>query len=65
MQEIKSPCNNSCNFDYIKKFCAGCYRTMAEIVSWPALTNEEKLVVLQRAESRKKADRENGNSRYS
>lgn len=53
MEEIKSPCTGHCQYDYSTKICIGCFRSMDEIISWSVLNENEKKIVLQRAELRK------------
>jgi predicted Fe-S protein YdhL (DUF1289 family) len=35
--------------------CAGCLRTVAEIAAWPGATDDERLAIVQRLRSRRRA----------
>lgn len=43
---VPSPCISLCVMDGQRRYCQGCQRTLGEIASWGALTNEEKRAVL-------------------
>lgn len=59
MENIKSPCNNTCK--YVNGLCVGCYRTREEITHWIHLTNEEKQELLDNIKLRKRSFREHTN----
>jgi predicted Fe-S protein YdhL (DUF1289 family) len=41
-----SPCTGVCRIDSATRLCAGCRRTIDEIVAWPRLAPETKRAVL-------------------
>ena len=43
---VPSPCVSLCVMDGQRRYCQGCRRTLGEIASWGALTNEEKRAVI-------------------
>ena len=45
---IESPCISVCRYD--NEVCAGCGRTVDEVVGWYDMTDEEKQAVLNRLE---------------
>ena len=49
--KIKSPCIDKCKYDE-NKVCVGCHRTMIEIVNWPEFSDEKKLEIIDRVESK-------------
>jgi hypothetical protein len=51
MTEVKSPCMNICGLDE-NDMCFGCYRTLNEITHWHNYSNEEKIIVLGKANKR-------------
>ena len=51
MTEIKSPCVRNCCLDE-DDVCIGCCRTLDEIKSWQALSEQEKRVVLEVCQQR-------------
>lgn len=51
--EVKSPCIDVCKIDPASGLCAGCLRTLDEIVGWAAADRETKLAVLARVEQRR------------
>lgn len=50
-----SPCINVCTLD-TGNVCRGCYRTLAEIAGWGAMSAGEQWAVVERAERRRLAD---------
>jgi predicted Fe-S protein YdhL (DUF1289 family) len=50
-----SPCINVCTLDPAN-VCRGCYRTLAEIAGWGAMSAGEQWAVVERAERRRLAD---------
>ena len=44
---VQSPCVSICALDE-NDLCIGCHRTSDEIMSWPALNNEERREVLEK-----------------
>ena len=47
-EPMPSPCNNVCRIDGASGLCAGCLRTIDEIVSWGSLDEDGKRAVWQR-----------------
>ena len=47
-KEIESPCISVCRYD--NEVCAGCGRTVDEIVEWYNMTDKQKQAVLNRLE---------------
>lgn len=43
---IGSPCIGVCRLDVHRRFCQGCLRTLDEITAWRAMSDEDKLRVL-------------------
>lgn len=54
---IQSPCIRNCclNEDDV---CVGCFRTLAEVVAWSGLDNENRQATLDKAALRRAAYRE-------
>jgi predicted Fe-S protein YdhL (DUF1289 family) len=50
-----SPCINVCALDD-RDVCRGCYRTLAEIAGWGAMSAREQWAVVARADGRRLAD---------
>jgi len=48
MHEIPSPCTNVCTIDAATGWCAGCLRTIDEIVAWGNLDDVAKRAVWKR-----------------
>ena len=46
-----SPCIAVCRLDPQTQVCVGCGRTIAEIASWPALSESERAAILRRLEA--------------
>jgi predicted Fe-S protein YdhL (DUF1289 family) len=42
---VPSPCNSVCTIDQVTGCCAGCFRTIDEIVAWSVLDDDEKRAV--------------------
>tara|TARA_Y100000389_G_scaffold189395_1_gene213078 strand:+ start:1626 stop:1841 length:216 start_codon:yes stop_codon:yes gene_type:complete len=51
---IKSPCKNICKIDEGNGLCIGCYRDIEEVSNWIYLTDEQKKIVLSKAQERAK-----------
>jgi uncharacterized protein len=49
-----SPCIAVCVLDPASGYCRGCFRTIAEIAQWPALTAEEKQRILAAVTARRR-----------
>jgi predicted Fe-S protein YdhL (DUF1289 family) len=43
-----SPCVSVCRLDPKTQVCVGCGRTIAEIASWPTLSEAERAAIIQR-----------------
>jgi predicted Fe-S protein YdhL (DUF1289 family) len=51
-----SPCIKQCSLD-AHGYCAGCYRTIDEIVRWCSMSPEEQWAVLRRVAGGRPAER--------
>ncbi|WP_108977885.1 DUF1289 domain-containing protein [Leptospira ryugenii] len=51
-----SPCIKVCMMDPDTGLCAGCFRTIEEIGTWSKLSEEEKQVLYQKLERRKRGE---------
>ena len=49
---IESPCISVCRYE--NEVCAGCGRTVDEVVNWYDMTDDEKQAVLNRLEKKAK-----------
>jgi hypothetical protein len=52
---LKSPCNKVCVMDAAGRYCLGCWRTLAEIGAWSAMSEAEQGAVVAQLEARRKA----------
>lgn len=43
-----SPCIGVCRLDPVTQVCAGCFRTIGEIVAWPDLPEDERRAIVAR-----------------
>jgi predicted Fe-S protein YdhL (DUF1289 family) len=50
---IRSPCINVCVVDAVTGLCTGCYRTLAEIAGWTAMTEAERARIMRELPSRR------------
>jgi predicted Fe-S protein YdhL (DUF1289 family) len=50
---VASPCINVCKMNPESALCEGCYRTLDEIASWAAFSDEQKRAVLAKLPSRR------------
>ena len=48
-----SPCISVCRLDPATQICIGCGRTIAEIASWPSLSDAERKAIMLRLEASK------------
>ncbi len=48
----RSPCISVCRIDEASGYCAGCYRTLAEIAGWGMMTDETRSGVWQQIRRR-------------
>ncbi|MGL4728750.1 MAG: DUF1289 domain-containing protein [Bosea sp. (in: a-proteobacteria)] len=46
MNAISSPCTKVCLIDPVRKLCAGCGRTLAEIGQWSRMTEAERRAIM-------------------
>jgi predicted Fe-S protein YdhL (DUF1289 family) len=51
--EIPSPCTSVCTIDTATGWCAGCLRTIDEIVAWGSCDNAAKRAVWKRLPARR------------
>ena len=51
--EIPSPCTSVCTIDAATGWCAGCLRTIDEIVAWGSCDNAAKRAVWKRLPARR------------
>lgn len=49
---VESPCIRRCTLDE-DDICVGCHRSMAEIMAWQGMTDEERTQALARAAERR------------
>ena len=50
---VESPCKGICNLDFATHtVCQGCGRTVDEIGNWSIYTNEDKMLVNEKAKQR-------------
>ena len=55
MLDIPSPCIGVCRLDPATGLCAGCMRTLDEIAAWPAASSAERLAIVQKLRTRRRA----------
>jgi predicted Fe-S protein YdhL (DUF1289 family) len=55
LPDIPSPCVGVCRLDEATGLCRGCMRTGTEIARWPYADNPERLEIVQRLRSRRRA----------
>ena len=46
MKNLPSPCISICKLNKSTGYCDGCFRTEDEIALWPAMSDEDKLNML-------------------
>ena len=44
--KLPSPCISVCQMDDLDEVCVGCYRTRAEIATWPSMDREDQMFLL-------------------
>jgi uncharacterized protein len=49
---VQSPCIDICKLDATTGLCMGCLRTRDEIRGWKTMTDDERIVVIERAAQR-------------
>jgi predicted Fe-S protein YdhL (DUF1289 family) len=52
---IASPCTKVCVMDAAGRYCLGCWRTLAEIGTWSAMTDAEQRAVVSQLDARRRA----------
>lgn len=52
---IPSPCTAICRIDAASGLCAGCLRTREEIAAWRDAADDERLAILERLKTRRRA----------
>jgi hypothetical protein len=55
LPEIPSPCIGVCRLEPATGLCAGCFRTAAEIVRWPAASGTERLAIVRHLRERRRS----------
>jgi uncharacterized protein len=51
-----SPCIGVCRLDPATQLCAGCFRTIGEIVAWPDLTEAQRRTIVARLDASRRED---------
>ncbi|HEX2525981.1 MAG TPA: DUF1289 domain-containing protein [Geminicoccus sp.] len=55
LPEIPTPCVGICRIDPASGLCEGCMRTLSEISTWGAASNQQRLEIVQRLRERRRA----------
>jgi predicted Fe-S protein YdhL (DUF1289 family) len=55
VSKLPSPCISLCQMDLADGVCLGCYRTRAEIASWPCMDETDQLNLLDILSERRAA----------
>ena len=50
--EVSSPCVNICRMDAQNRYCIGCFRSLEEIQRCSSMSEQERLAVMAKLESR-------------
>jgi uncharacterized protein len=50
----QSPCIRNCCLDD-DDICLGCYRSIAEIIQWGTVNNQQRIIILHKAQQRRDA----------
>jgi uncharacterized protein len=53
---VTSPCIKVCVMDLQTQLCKGCYRTLAEIGRWGAMSDSEREAIMAELPERRKSD---------
>ena len=53
---IASPCTRVCRLIDGSDICAGCWRKLTEIASWPELSDAERIAILAELPNRREAE---------
>jgi uncharacterized protein len=56
-QPMQSPCTRVCTIDEATGLCAGCGRTLEEIVGWSRMTDDERQRIMSSLPDRRGQDR--------
>ena len=43
---MESPCIDICSLDPVDELCAGCHRSIGEIIGWAGYTSAERLAIM-------------------
>ena len=62
---MKSPCTKVCVMDAAGRYCLGCWRTLAEIGAWSAMSEAEQRAVAAQLEARRLAAARNDSAKSS
>ena len=62
---VASPCNSVCTIDSVTGYCAGCFRTLAEIAAWSDFSPDQKRAVVAALAGRRLVHEEAVSSRLS
>ena len=58
--DLESPCEEVCQFDYVRGLCTSCHRTLKEIEAWMHCNQDEKRRILANVAERKAHGKGNG-----
>lgn len=47
--QVKSPCDNTCQLDEAQRVCIGCGRTIEEVIGWQVMSISQKRRVVSRS----------------
>lgn len=50
--EVPSPCIGICKMDADKRWCSGCFRSVAELTAWSTASNDSKRAVWRQIKQR-------------
>jgi predicted Fe-S protein YdhL (DUF1289 family) len=53
MAAVSSPCTGVCRIEPTSGLCAGCLRTMDEIVAWGSMSEKDRRAIMARLGERK------------
>ncbi len=62
---VASPCNSVCTIDAVTGYCAGCFRTLAEIAAWSDFSQAQRRGVIAALAGRRLVHEEAVSSRLS
>ena len=62
---MRSPCTKVCVMDAAGRYCLGCWRTLAEIGAWSAMSETEQRAVAAQLEARRLAAARNDSAKSS